>query len=148
MLVSSVGAAIGCVAVALLGDRLGRRPVYAGLCVLSFAVLLSFYTLHDAYTPWLVLHSGLVGVITAGFYGWLPLYLPELFPTAIRAAGQGFSFNFGRMIAAVGALQTSALLGAFDNDYARAFAITAAVYVVGLLLIWRAPETRGQPLPA
>jgi SHS family sialic acid transporter-like MFS transporter len=148
MLVSSVGAAIGCVGVALLGDRVGRRPVYATLCVLSCVTLLSFYTLHDSYTPWLVLHSGLVGVITAGFYGWLPLYLPELFPTAIRAAGQGFSFNFGRMIAAVGALQMTALLSAFDNDYARACSVTAAVYVVGLLLIWRAPETRGKPLPA
>ena len=35
------------------------------------------------------------GGLTASFYGWLPLYLPELFPTKIRATGQGFSFNFG-----------------------------------------------------
>ena len=69
-------------------------------------------------------------------------------PTAIRAAGQGFSFNFGRVIAAVGALQTTALLNAFDNDYARACSVTAGVYVVGLVLVAFAPETRGKPLPA
>ena len=148
MLVSATAAALGSLVIALLGDLLGRRPVYAVLCVLSLAALLSFYTVHDHYGPALVAHAGVVGFICAGFYGWLPLYLPELFPTAIRAAGQGFSFNFGRVIAAVGALQTTALLNAFDNDYARACSVTAGVYVVGLVLIAFAPETRGKPLPA
>ncbi len=148
MLVSATGAALGSFAIALLGDRFGRRPVYAVLCVLSLAALLSFYTMHDHYGPALVVHAGVVGFVCAGFYGWLPLYLPELFPTAIRAAGQGFSFNFGRVIAAVGALQTTALLNAFDNDYARACSVTAVVYLVGLVLIAFAPETRGKPLPA
>ena len=148
MLVSATGAALGSFAIALLGDRFGRRPVYAVLCVLSLAALLSFYTVHDHYGPALVIHAGVVGFICAGFYGWLPLYLPELFPTAIRAAGQGFSFNFGRVIAAVGALQTTALLNAFDDDYARACSVTAGVYLVGLVLIAFAPETRGKPLPA
>ena len=37
--------------------------------------------------------------------GWLPLYLPELFPTRVRATGQGFGFNFGRILAAIGVLQ-------------------------------------------
>jgi len=147
MLVSATGAALGSFAIAMLGDRFGRRPVYAVLCVVSLAALLSFYTLHDHYGPALVAHAGVVGFVCAGFYGWLPLYLPELFPTAIRAAGQGFSFNFGRVIAAVGALQTTALLNAFDNDYARACSVTAGVYVVGLVLIAFAPETRGKRLP-
>jgi hypothetical protein len=85
--------------------------------------------------------------VTAAFYGWLPLYLPELFPTAVRASGQGFAFNFGRIIAAVGSLQTGALLAFFGNDYAKACSVTAGVYVVGLVLIALAPETRGKPLP-
>ncbi|HVL16311.1 MAG TPA: MFS transporter, partial [Gemmata sp.] len=75
------------------------------------------------------------------------LYLPELFPTAVRATGQGFGFNFGRIIAAAGNLQMSALLAAFDNDYARACAVVAGVYVAGLVLIVFAPETKGKPLP-
>ncbi|MGL6074516.1 MAG: MFS transporter [Fimbriiglobus sp.] len=145
MLVSAVGAALGSVLVALLGDRFGRRRVYAVLCVLSLVSLWSFYSTHTTYSPLLVAHAGLVGFVTAGFYGWLPLYLPELFPTRIRAIGQGFSFNFGRVIAAVGALQTSALLAAFDGDFARACTVTAGVYLVGLALIARAPETRELP---
>ncbi len=63
----------------------------------------------------------LAGCFTASFYGWLPLYLPELFPTAVCATGQGFAFNFGRILAAVGALQTGYLMKeVFDGDYARA----------------------------
>jgi MFS transporter, SHS family, sialic acid transporter len=147
MLVSSVGAAIGSVFVALLGDRYGRRIIYRGLCVMALGLLVSFYAMHTSYGWPLVVHAGFVGCFAAGFYGWLPLYLPELFPTRIRAIGQGFSFNFGRVLAAVGALQTGVLLRAFDNDFARACTVTAGVYLVGLVLIQLAPETHRQPLP-
>ena len=94
-----------------------------------------------------MLLAGGLGMISAAFYGWLPLYLPELFPTAVRATGQGFGFNFGRIIAAAGQLQMANLLALFDNDYAQACTVVAGVYVVGLVLIAFAPETKGQPLP-
>jgi hypothetical protein len=94
-----------------------------------------------------IITVGLAGGITASFYGWLPLYLPELFPTRIRATGQGFAFNFGRVLAAIGALQSGRLLDYFEGDYARMGAIMSLVYLVGMVLIWFSPETKGQPLP-
>ena len=94
-----------------------------------------------------VLLAGLAGGITASFYGWLPLYLPELFPTRIRATGQGFAFNFGRILAAMAVLQSGRLLDYFHEDYARMGAIMSTVYLVGMVLIWFCPETKGQPLP-
>lgn len=94
-----------------------------------------------------VLVAGLAGGITASFYGWLPLYLPELFPTRIRATGQGFAFNFGRVLAALAALQAGRLLDFFGEDYARMCGIMSLVYLVGMVLIWFCPETKGQPLP-
>ena len=144
---SSLGAALGCLIGALLGGLLGRRPVYAGLCVLSLAAMVAFYRLNTEYGLVFVLSSGLLGMISAAFYGWLPLYLPELFPTAMRATGQGFGYNFGRVIAAVGGLQMSNLLAAFHNDYAQACTLVAGVYIAGLVLIAIAPETKGKPLP-
>jgi len=144
---SSLGAAAGCLVGAVLGGRLGRRPVYAALCVLSCGTLMGFYLLNKSYGWEFVASAGLVGFITAAFYGWLPLYLPELFRTSVRATGQGFGFNFGRILAAVGALQMGNLLVAFDNDYAKACSIAAGIYVVGLVLIYFAPETKGRPLP-
>jgi hypothetical protein len=78
----------------------------------------------------------------------LPLYLPELFPTRVRATAQGAAFNAGRILAAGAALQMGVLMRAFDGSYARAGAIITLVYVVGLFAIWLAPETKGRPLPA
>ena len=151
---SSVGAALGCMAGALLCAPFGRRPVYAALCVLSLVAMVAFYQQGHVYEsgkpPYgaaFVLFAGVLGLISASFYGWLPLYLPELFPTAVRATGQGFGFNFGRIIAAAGNLQMATLLAAFGKDYSRACAVVAAVYVVGLVLIAFAPETKGKPLP-
>jgi len=73
--------------------------------------------------------------------------LPELFPTRVRATGQGLSFNFGRIIAALGNLFMGQLVELFGGDYARAMGAITMVYLLGLLLIWIAPETKGKPLP-
>ena len=58
------------------------------------------------------------GGATAAFYGWFPLYLPELFPTSIRATCQGFSFNFGRVLSAIGSLQTATVQAWFAKGIA------------------------------
>ena len=65
-------------------------------------------------TPFLVTVF-IAGGFTASFYGWLPLYLPELFRTNVRATAQGFAFNFGRILAAVAALQLGNLIGMFQG---------------------------------
>lgn len=146
-IISSLSAAAGCFLAALLCAPLGRRPVYAALCLLSLLTMMAFYRLNDHYGTVFLLTAALMSLVSAAFYGWLPLYLPELFPTAVRATGQGFGFNFGRIIAAAGNLQMANLLAAFHNDYSQACAVVAAVYLFGLLLIALAPETRGRPLP-
>jgi MFS family permease len=144
---SAFGASIGCVIAAWLGGRIGRKPAYAILCICSAVTLYSFYRFNTEFNAMFVVSAGLVGLITASFYGWLPLYLPELFRTGMRATGQGFGFNFGRILAAIGSLQTGALLGYFNGDYATACSAAAGVYAFGLILICFAPETKDRPLP-
>ena len=98
-----------------LGRRaaLGRRITYVLLCIGSFVSLVYLYQANDAYGPKLLASVFVAGGITAAFYGWFPLYLPELFPTSIRATSQGFAYNFGRVLSAVGSLQTAALTAYF-----------------------------------
>ena len=96
---------------------------------------------------WFLLVAALASAATAAFYGWLPLYLPELFPTRIRATGQGICFNFGRILAAAGAIYQGNLVKAYDGSYAKAGATIVLVYFAGMVLIWFAPETKGKPLP-
>ena len=146
-LVASLGAVVGSFLAPLLGRWLGRRQVYCGLCVCALgSCLLLFNGIHH-YDTWLLATVALVGLCTASFYGWLPQYLPELFPTRVRATGQGLAFNFGRILAAVGAWQMGPLLGFFDNSYARAGGTIALTYLIGMVAIWFGPETRDQPLP-
>jgi MFS family permease len=146
-LASALGATLGSALAPLVGNLLGRRVTYFLLCLAALiACQVLFRGLHHFDATFLAV-TALVGCCTASFYGWLPLYLPELFPTHGRATGQGLAFNFGRIIAAVGAWQMPALMAFFDRDYALAGATIAFTYVVGMVLIWCAPETRGKPLP-
>jgi MFS family permease len=152
------GAIVGTMGAAMLGDWIGRRLAYTVLCVISFFSILGVFQLNHEYGTPLLVWSFISGACTASFYGWLPLYLPELFKTSFRATGQGFSFNFGRILAAVGALQTGTLMGVFQRDiplagftikggYPLACSVMSAVYLFGVVVIWFLPETRGKPLP-
>ncbi len=99
------------------------------------------------YNPAFLTVVFLVGFTTAAFYGWFPLYFPELFPTRVRATGQGIAYNFGRIIAAVGALTSGSLVKHYHGDYAQMGAVITLVYLVGMAAIFLAPETKGRALP-
>jgi len=141
------GAVIGCFVGPLIGGRMGRRPAYFLLCLASLLACGYLFRYVNTYGGLFLLMTFLVGGFTAAFYGWLPLYLPELFPTRARATGQGFCYNFGRILAAVGAVQTGQLLKFYEGSYAQAGAVITLVYALGLVVIWLGPETRGKPLP-
>ena len=146
---SGIGAIFGTMAGALLGNAIGRRPTYVVLCLGALGSSLLFFQSNDTVGPLFLATVFLAGGMTASFYGWLPLYLPELFATRVRATGQGFSFNFGRILAAVAALQTGTLIGIFKDQggLPMACSIMSLVYLVGVFVIWLAPETHGKPLP-
>ncbi len=122
--------------------------MYFMLCLGSLVTCGLLFRGVDSYGMAFLVMTFIVGGFTATFYGWLPLYLPELFPTRVRATGQGLSFNAGRILAAVGALYGGQLVKSFDGSYAKAGAIITLVYIVGMALVWLAPETKGKPLPA
>jgi MFS family permease len=147
---SALGAVAGTVLAALAADWLGRRVTYSLLCLGSLLVIPAMFLGTATFDARFLLVVFLAGAITAAFYGWLPLYLPELFPTRVRATGQGFGFNFGRVIAAIGVLQLGnlkALLAPAGWRDAQVYSVLACIYVVGMALIWLAPETKGKPLP-
>ena len=150
----SIGAIVGCLIGSMMGHRLGCRPAYFLLCVLSFGLCFYLFRLFNVNRPFddyfaqFMIISGLAGIVSAAFYGWAPLYLPELFPTRVRATGQGLSFNFGRIFAAVGAVTTGVLMNkVFEGSYPAACATITLVYIVGMVAIWFGPETKGKPLP-
>lgn len=144
----AAGAVLGCFFGPWMGARMGRRPAYFGLCLLSLVACSGLFRFINTYGWPFLTATFLVGATTAAMYGWLPLYLPELFPTAVRATGQGVCYNSGRILAALGAIEMGRLLQYYQGSYARAGSDITLVYALGMVLIWLAPETKGQPLPA
>jgi MFS family permease len=143
----ALGAIFGCILGAMFAQWTSRRIGYLVLCVLSLATC-QYLSRVPAEIGWpFFIIVFVVGGLTAAFYGWLPLYLPELFPTRVRATGQGFAFNAGRVLAAAGTIGSGGLLTVFKEDYAAAGAITSLIYIVGIVFIWFCPETKGRPLP-
>jgi MFS family permease len=146
-MIQGLGAIIGTLLAPLLGARLGRRPAFFLLCLASFASCAFTFRTIVVYSTVFLWLGFIMSFSTASFYGWFPLYFPELFPTRARATGQGLSYNFGRIFAAVGALTQGQLVATFGGSYARAGAIVTLIYLAGMVLIWFAPETKGKPLP-
>lgn len=158
VITTALGAITMAFVAALAADRFGRRVTYTALCALSLgSALLFFQSNHFAADGnvgnWFYLTTFLIGGITAAFYGFFPLYFPELFPTSVRATAQGFCYNIGRLLAAIGSLQLANLTGLFSREgvsilqsTANAFSALSCIYIVGMVIIWFAPETKGKPL--
>jgi MFS family permease len=81
-----------------------------------------------------------------GQYTWMPVWLPALFPTYIRATGMAFVFNAPRFIAFLGPLVAGTLIVHFGG-YGPAACIVALIYILGLCAVPFLPETAGKPLP-
>ncbi len=146
-MLSALGAITGCIIGPLLGGKMGRRPAFFLLCVSSLVTCGILYRTGLSYGLMFQTMVFLAGATTAAFYGWFPLFLPELFPTRARATGQGVCYNTGRVFAAAGAVLGGQLVGLFGGDYARMGAVITLIYLLGMVLIWFVPETKGKPLP-
>jgi MFS family permease len=142
----AAGAILGSLIGAQIASLLGRRVSYFLISVGSFSLTWAMFQLtaplQASFLP-IVFAQGLVATL---FFGWLPLYLPELFPTAVRATGSGISYNVGRFATAVGVLAAGVLFTALGGSYARVGAAASFIYGLGILVIWFAPETNRQSL--
>lgn len=143
---SALGSTTGCILVAFLALVMTRRASYFAISVASLLACAWLFWFTPAYGNYFLFLVFVVGTITASFYGWLPLYLPELFPTRVRATAQGFAFNAGRVISAT-VILTFGLSPTWFGALAQTCAIISLVYIVGMVVIWFCPETKGKPLP-
>jgi MFS family permease len=141
----NVGAIAGYIGLGFFADVWGRKPVTLAFVAIAWLTTpVVFLWTHDLSL--LLLASVVNGFFSLGLYSWMPVWLPELFPTRIRATGVAFVFNTPRFIAWVGPLIAGWLvanMGGFSN----AAMTMALIYAVGLLSVPFLPETRGKPLP-
>ena len=144
LLVIILGSFCGYIAGAHMADRLGRRINFVIYSVLS-GVCVYVYTQVPLTDEQMLFLGFPLGFAASGIFGGLGAYLTELFPSEIRANGQGFAYNFGR---GIGALFPS-LVGYLSNSMGLAMAIgifAGGAYTVVLIATLLLPETRGREL--
>jgi len=142
----SVTSIIGSLLGGWVASRVGRRRCYF---LVSLGSLVTAQYLFWRVIPgdgqFMVLVAAL-GFFNGMYFGWLPLFLPELFPTHVRSTGAGVTYNFGRIITAVAVLATGAMMTRFGGDYAQVGTITSLVFAVGMGVILLAPDTARRQL--
>ena len=140
------GAALGSLIGGQVANLVGRRLTYFLISLGSFLLNCGIYRFGNPTDKAFLPVVFVLGLVSTLFFGWLPLYLPELFPTRVRATGTGVSYNFGRIGTAAGVFMAGGLMTTFGGDYARVGGVMSFIYVFGLIVIWFAPDTTGKGL--
>ncbi|MEU2065052.1 MFS transporter [Streptomyces sp. NPDC013455] len=138
------GAFLGYLTGGHLTDRLGRRANIWLFAALSAVCILAYANIpHGADTLLLVLGFPLGFCMSAIFSGF-GSYLSELYPTAVRGTGQGFTYNTGRAVGAVFPTLVGFLADSWGVGGALVFG--AVGYGLAALALLGLPETRGKEL--
>lgn len=145
----NIGGLLGTLLTIPLAKRWGRKPMFAVYLGFSALSLLATFGLDLAPQVRLYMYF-FIGLTVFGIFGSFTFYLPELFPTRLRATGAGFTYNIGRVIAAGGPFLVGTVAAAGAGD-ARVVLDTlfyvGLVPLVGLLGLGWIIETRGQKIP-
>ncbi len=138
----AIGATIGSLCGGWVATVFGRRTTYFLVSLVSLILAKVIFAALDPSDGWrFMVPVFLLGLVATVYFGWLPLFLPEMFPTRVRATGSGVSFNSGRILSAIVVLTISGFVTVFGNDYARIGSITSWVYVAGMIVIFLVPKS-------
>lgn len=149
-LLQNVGAFFGIYAFSRVTHYIGRKPAFAISFLLAMgSTAMTFWFLDDfSDIFWMI---PLMGFCQLSLFGGYAIYLPELFPTRLRSTGTSFCYNVGRLFAAAGPYTlgylTSSVFRGYNEPIRYAGVAMCSVFLIGLIALPFAPETRGKPLP-
>jgi MFS family permease len=154
-LMQNAGAFLGIYAFSRITQFTGRRLAFAlAFIAAMISTACTFWFLDSFYEIfWMI---PIMGFCQLSIFGGYAIYFPELFPTRLRSTGVSFCYNVGRLVAAAGPLTLGLLTSKVYGGYARidpalpfryAGVTMCAVFLIGLLALPFAPETKGKPLP-
>ena len=131
----------------VVSQKIGRKPTFAiSLLAAMFSTAFVFWKLQEFTDLFWMLP--LMGFCQLSLFGGYAIYFPELFPTSLRSTGVSFCYNVGRFVAAAGPTVQGFLTDqVFEGNLRLGGIAMCAVFLVGLLVLPLAPETKGQDLP-
>jgi SHS family sialic acid transporter-like MFS transporter len=112
---AGLGYAAGSVLSGVVADKIGTRPTYVIGLVLSLIVVVPVFRLDGDHLWQLAVLLFLLQMVSQGISGLLPKYLSDHFPTRLRAAGLGFTYNVGALGGALAPILGTRLAGQFDG---------------------------------
>ena len=150
LLTLQIGAFFGMLSASWVAARLGRRKAFAiafSTALIATACAFQFYT-NAGQTFWLI---PIMGFFQLAVFAVYAIYLPELFPTHLRSTGTSFCYNVGRFLAAagvplIGMLKTE-VFAHHPEPMRPAALVMCCVFLLGLIVLPFAPETKDKPLP-
>ena len=140
-----IGAYFGYLTFGFIADRIGRRRTFI-LFMLSAAVLIVIYGQLAASPWWLLALSPVLGYVGHGYFSMFGSFIAELFPTAVRATGQGLSYNAGRLAGALAPFVIGALADIPRLGLGLAIGSTSAFFLAAAALVLTLPDRSGQAL--
>lgn len=149
-LMINLGAFLGMFTFGIVTQRIGRKPAFAiGFLAAMFSTAAVFLFLNDIWHLFVLLP--IMGFCQLSLFAGYAIYFPELFPTHLRSTGTSFCYNVGRFVAAIGpailALLTSRVFAHTEEPLRYAGLTMCSIFLIGLLVLPLAPETKGKPLP-
>ena len=131
-----IGAFAGYVSFGWIADRFGRRPTFVVYMLAAAALAPAYGLARSEHT--LVLLGPFIGFFGSGYFSLFGAMLAEIYPSAIRGAAQGFTYNFGRGLSALAPF----LVGTLADRYGigAALAINSAFFLLGAVLIFTIPK--------
>jgi MFS family permease len=133
------GAFIGYLSFGPLADRFGRRRVFV-FFVCASAVLVPIYGQLVHSPTLLLLLSPVLGCVGHAYWSVAAPLLSELFPTAVRASGQGLGYNSGRLLGALAPYVIGVLASVPHIGIASALSLTSAFYIAAAIVVFALPD--------
>lgn len=151
----NIGAFFGMSGFSWLASRIGRKPAFAITMVAAAGSVALVFMGMETRTD-IIWMNVVMGVCMLALFGGYAIYLPELFPTRLRATGTSFCYNVGRFLAASGPLMLGFLTTTVfayakaegeSMPFRYAGLAMCGVFIIGLAVLPFLPETKGRPLP-
>ena len=146
MVLNTIGGGLGLVLFGWISTRLGRKGAFILYHAVAFVMMLLLFEVliaNDVGTMWLAITLPVFGFFTLGMHAGYAVYFPELYPTRLRGTGAGFCFNMGRLATAAAFFG----FGAFPVPAETKAVYLAPLYLVGVVIVFFARETRNEELP-